>query len=201
VNQKYAVQYQTDFYGAFVVSSNDRRPLVLPAEDRRWFVPAVIPKVLTERDEIAKFFSALIQNFETGGAAEALGGYFEHVCRELEAERAGDLEGYFAEALRTDAKAELTYIDTSHETEDTLRLLLQDSKDEYAFQVDALLTHMNRNGPRISKSEIVDILRDEGFTSDSRRIGSNSRTLRVWAHDRVAGPGVPRQRFELWKPH
>lgn len=201
VNEKYSQQYVTDFFGAFVVSSNDKRPLVLGAEDRRWFVPQIIEKVFATRDQTADFFGRLIESFERGNAAKELGAYFEHICRELEAERDGDTEGFFAVALRTPAKDEVTQIDTSYEAEDTLRMILQTERKSAAFQVDTLLNYLNRNGPRISKSQVLEVLRDEGYSSQTRRLGSGGAPMRAWADDTMAyGVGVRTPVLDLWTP-
>ena len=184
VEAKYQIASYVDSYAAYTITSNDQVPLHLSQDDRRWFVLDWLKKPYGEAEDAIRKFQELTDAFELGGAEFELASYFEYVCRKMEDD--GSLVSFCQNAPMTKAKAELFASDEKAEQMEVLKETLGYTREHVAYHATILHNTLARDrSNRLSKSDIVDALREEGYERVSIRLEEGPR--RLWKHPSATG--------------
>lgn len=204
IEEKFKAAYMTDFYGCFVISSNERRPILLEQKDRRWYVPDDMPKPFADdQDKHDAFFSELYRGFHYEDDAEMLASYYEGICRSFQddPEDVDQRHNYSFDAFSnmppmTEAKKDLFKYDLRGEQFEHLKTWLDANKQYFAFRVDRLKEALSsRRTNVLLEQDIREALSSLGFNNKMMRVGENENQ-RYYVHPTYENSTAPKQRSE-----
>ena len=183
VEEKYEQAYISDFFGAFAISSNAERPIVLDPDDRRWYVPTLIKRFYNDDKTHADFFTDLIQGFQLGEDAMALAEYFEGICQKFDEM---SFNAFSNRPPMTPDKGLLIKVDLLTEQKTQLREHLDFYKNSKVFRMSELKElSLSKKANVLHDGDIKDVLQSLGFTYKTIRIlniDDNIKPIKAWVH-------------------
>ena len=178
IEEKYQQAYVSDFFGGWIVSSNDPRCLMLEPQDRRWFVPELITKPFADDDKKHKeYFLELIHKYLFGDDAEKLGRYFEGICQSFTEKT---FAVFSSAPPMTEGKKDLISYNLLQDQKDSIRNYFDELRGRYIFRIDDVVEFLtkSRRSNLLTAEDLKDILVSLGFEFKQMRVGTSQN--RVW---------------------
>jgi len=176
VNIKFKPQYQTDVNTNLLLTSNDRVPLYIEENDRRYWVPDFIIHK-EDRFETAKWITDVMAPWLADGGLQYLRNHFEQVIRETS-------YSLFSSAPDTAAKEQIMARDTKPELKERLAEFLT-ARRTYRFYITSIQDHSEFKA-RLNHADIRQVLEECGFESGRPRDGEGVRTT-AYRHSETYG--------------
>lgn len=192
VEKKYEQPYVTDFYGQFVITSNELRPLELSASDRRWFVPTELKPIFDDPKELDRYFSQLLPHYRNSEDpskstpdAVQLAQYFEGICRKHYHDKlAFDL--FSSRPPTTDAKKKMSKYDLRAEQMETLKEVLSEKADRYAFKMAKIKEALAKERTNLLlEADIREVLEELGCQYKQIRTADSEKNAWLWSTSQV----------------
>jgi len=169
VTKKHVDSRQARLYANIVILSNDRYPIYIEEDDRRYYVPKFIEHK-RDAQETVRFIKDFLAWFNAGGVAELY-----YYLKQVDEDNVGCNEG-FEVCLATESKSSLQTIDDEAE-----RVGLMIGHLEHNSTV--TIEEIKRLDLKLTQPLIVETLKQQGFVG--RTVGARGSRRRVWVRDNI----------------